>query len=201
MRVEIEFPVAASAARVWHELSDPSALASAIAGPALTTLDGGAGYLGTLGLELDSETVRCTAIVRPVDTDEDSHTVTCQLQVREVDGPGIAIGLLRGTVSGDGDAVVSLSLEGRLAAPHLDERSLTAEAESALASVAAMLAEALGADAERAAITPAAPTRDSPEPAPPAATSRRPALIAGLAAAVALAAVVVRARRRARGSG
>lgn len=140
MHVRAQFALAAPAARVWRELSDPASIAAAIGGDDVTKLDGGAGFTGTLRRDLTTPAIDGIATLRPIDTDEDARTATCELHIRETTGPGVAIGLMRTQVDDRGaESLVSLSLEGRVAAPRLDQTIVERQAQSAIELIGAAL--------------------------------------------------------------
>jgi carbon monoxide dehydrogenase subunit G len=201
MHVRAQFAVAAPAARVWKELSDPASIAAAIGGDDLTKLDGGAGFTGALRRDLTTPAIDAIVTLRPIDTDEDGRTATCELQIRETTGPGVASGLMRSQVDDRGaQSLVSLSLEGRVAAPGLDQTIVERQVQNAIELIGAALerilsdrtTERMGAadDGQRSIVD-----RARERSATAAAISARVAVVA-LLAAVAL--VIRRLRRRRR---
>jgi carbon monoxide dehydrogenase subunit G len=172
MIVETEITVSAAADRVWQELSDLELLAAAIPGSQMKRVDGDSLVQGPLRPEFGGAAVDCVGTLRAIDLDEDERSASCRFHVRQARGAAFAVGLLRGQVSGDdGSARVSLALDGRLAAPGLDERSVSREADELIATLAAGLEKSL---TERASRAPAPKltadqTAHSADAAPPAA--------------------------------
>jgi MYXO-CTERM domain-containing protein len=160
MIVETEISVSAPVQRVWEELSDLEALAAVLPGSQLRPVDGDSMLQGALRPELRGSAVDCIGTLRPVDVDHDTRSASCQFRVRQANGPGFATGTLRGRVSGEnGSARVALALDGRLAAPGMDETSARDDADKLLAALASGLEKSL---AERAA----RPAQPKPKPAP-----------------------------------
>lgn len=207
MIVETEITVSAPPERVWEELSDLEALAAVIPGSQLKPVDGDAILQGVLRPELGGSAIDCIATLRPLDLDEDTHSASCSFRVREAHGSGFATGMLRGRVSGsDGSARVALALDGRLAAPGMDETSVRADADKLLAALASELEKSLAERAARPA-TPEAPETPTDVPPTAAASTRLPAAArrygppaaaAGIAGIAGIGVAVVRGRRKRR---
>jgi carbon monoxide dehydrogenase subunit G len=193
MHVATEFTVDARAADVWRELSTTYALALAICGAEVTRLDGESGFTGPLRGELSVPTLDCVATVRPIDTDEDACISTCQLHVRQVDASGVALGMVRcQIVGGQPGAVVSLSFDGRVAGAGLNHGSVETQAESVIASLAAVLGRVLTERTARTGFATAPPSdrvaTDGAQTTPAPRTTRRARAVSGvLVAAAALA--------------
>jgi carbon monoxide dehydrogenase subunit G len=172
MIVNTDFTVRAPADRVWAALSDLETLATSLPGSAMQRLNGDGAFHGSLRPDLGAASADCVGSLQPLDLDEDSLTASCAFRVRQADGVAFATGTLRGRVERDGDSArVLLTLDGRLAAPGVDETSAQADADRLLASIASSLEKNL---AERAARAPA--PAPEPEPARPAASAAlRPA--------------------------
>jgi carbon monoxide dehydrogenase subunit G len=170
--VETEINVSAPADRVWEELSDLEALAAILPGSQLKPVDGDSILQGALRPELGGSAVDCIGTLRPVDVDHDTRSASCQFRVREANGPGFATGTLRGRVSGDNGSVrVALALDGRLAAPGMDETVARDEADKLLAALASGLERSL---TERASRPAKAKEPAKPAAAPAAAATERP---------------------------
>jgi carbon monoxide dehydrogenase subunit G len=204
MIVETEITISASAERVWEELSDLGALAAVIPGSQLKRVDGDSMLQGTLRPEIGGSAIDCIGTLRPLDLDEDGRSASCYFRFRQAHGPGFATGTLRGRVSGsDGSARVALALEGRLAAPGMDETTARDDADELLATLAAGLEKSLAERASRPAAVkaPEAPVPSSAASRPPAAPARSgppPVAIAGIFAI--LLALLVGRRSRGRRS-
>jgi carbon monoxide dehydrogenase subunit G len=206
MIVETEITVSAPAERVWQELADLEALAAVLPGSQLKLVDGDSILQGTLRPELGGSAIDCIGTLRPLDLDEDDRSASCYFRVRQANGPGFATGTLRGRVSGDnGPTRVALALDGRLAAPGMDETSVRDEADKLLAALASELEKSLTERASRPAAPKAADASKRGEPAAarlaplPAALSRTapPSIaIAGIFALVLALLLGRRSRRR-----
>jgi LPXTG-motif cell wall-anchored protein len=211
MIVETEITVSAPSDRVWEELSDLEALAAVIPGSQLKPVDGDSILQGTLRPELGGSAIDCIGTLRPLDLDEDSRSATCSFRVRQSNGTGFATGTLRGRVSGsDGSARVALALDGRLAAPGIDETSVRDEADKLLAALASELEKSLAERASRPAkpkaraqvppttLPQAEPATGERLPAAPARPGPPQIAIAGIVA-LGLALLLGRRKRRRRG--
>jgi carbon monoxide dehydrogenase subunit G len=211
MNVETEFTVSAPGDRVFEELAQLDAVASAVPGSSMRRVDGDAGFEGPLRVVVAGSERDCIGTLRQIDVDRDGRSTSCWFRVRDAAGPGFATGLIRGHVTdANGSAHVALSLEGRLAAPGLDETKVGDEAQKLLASLADSLGTSLAERASRppapvsakpaaaaAPSRPAAPAARAPLPAAPSpARSGPPAPLIGAGIIVLLLAVLFRRRGR-----
>jgi uncharacterized protein len=175
MIVETEITVSAPPERVWEELADLEALAAVIPGSQLKPVDGDAIFQGVLRPEFGGSAFDCIATLRPLDIDQDTHSASCSFRVRQANGSGFATGTLRARVSGsDGSAQVALALDGRLAAPGMDETSVREDADKLLAALASALEKSLAERASRPG-QPKAPETPRDVPATAATSAPLPA--------------------------
>lgn len=214
MILETEFTVTAPAARVFSELLDFESLAACLPGSDLKAIAGSRTLQGRLRPQLAGAAVDCIGTLRPVDIDEDGATATCSLRIHQVDGPGFAVGTLRGRLAPNGSSTrVAITAEARVAgvgAPQRAEHEAGALLKAFAGELERSIAERASKPAPVVQAAPAPPPAAATDETAPAMTSPAPGFLpdhvpaqaagASIAALVSLVLALLLRRRRRRGA-
>jgi carbon monoxide dehydrogenase subunit G len=165
MRLEGQFTVGASLDRVWRVVSDPGVFAACLPQSDLQFIDDT--YAGRVTWAGNGGQIRCEALLRAVDEDEDEHAATILLQGRQLDGPGIGSITVRSHCEpADSATRVSVSAE-LVSSGHPGGEEARAQARRVFEEVTAAL-EA------KAAAPPRQPISEAPPPSPREPISEAP---------------------------
>jgi carbon monoxide dehydrogenase subunit G len=202
IRFEHEFTVDVPLEQAWRAVADADAVAAALPGARLRSVDG----VNTGRIELDSSrNLSCEATITTVDQDEDEHVATVSLHGRQVDGPGIGSAILRTRLTGNGSATGVILTAEVLATGHEPGNGFEVEARRVFEAVAEGL-ERRAVERPPSAAVASGPAGDGQAPVPAPAPAERSWLqrmspqqrLAGGAAGLAIAAIVLGRMRRGR---